>query len=143
VDKVERRRVSVLLIVEDDEAMRSLLCDELWGEGYQLREASNGHEGLESVLTSVPDLIVTDLKMPAGGFDYVNRLRTFAGNCPIIVMTAFGEPHTREQALRSGATAYLDKPVRLADLKTLVRTLLDRQVEARTVDGGRPPGSIG
>jgi CheY-like chemotaxis protein len=133
----------VLLIVEDDEAMRSLLCDELWGEGYQLREASNGHEGLESVLTSVPDLIVTDLKMPAGGFDYVNRLRTFAGNCPIIVMTAFGEPHTREQALRSGATAYLDKPVRLADLKTLVRTLLDRQVEARTVDGGRPPGSIG
>jgi CheY-like chemotaxis protein len=143
VDKVERRRVSVLLIVEDDEAMRSLLCDELWGEGYQLREASNGHEGLESVLTSVPDLIVTDLKMPAGGFDYVNRLRTFAGNCPIIVMTAFGEPHTREQALRSGATAYLDKPVRLADLKTLVRTLLDRQVEARTVDGGTPPGSIG
>jgi CheY-like chemotaxis protein len=143
VDKVERRRVSVLLIVEDDEAMRSLLCDELWGEGYQLREASNGHEGLESVLTSVPDLIVTDLKMPAGGFDYVNRLRTFAGNCPIIVMTAFGEPHTREQALRSGATAYLDKPVRLADLKTLVRTLLERQVEARTVDGGGPPGSIG
>jgi CheY-like chemotaxis protein len=143
VDKVERRRVSVLLIVEDDEAMRSLLCDELWGEGYQLREASNGHEGLESVLTSVPDLIVTDLKMPAGGFDYVNRLRTFAGNCPIIVMTAFGEPHTREQALRSGATAYLDKPVRLADLKTLVRTLLERQVEARTVDGGEPPGSIG
>lgn len=63
---VEGRRTAVVLIVEDDEAMRSLLCDELWGDGYQLREAANGHEGLESILTTVPDLIVTDLKMPAG-----------------------------------------------------------------------------
>lgn len=41
---------AVLLVVEDDKDMRSLLCDELWGEGYQLREASNGVEGLEAVM---------------------------------------------------------------------------------------------
>lgn len=42
-------------------------------------------------------------------------------------MTAFGEPHTKAEALRSGASAYVDKPVRLAELKLLVRQLLDRQ----------------
>ena len=131
----------MVLIVEDDEAMRSLLCDELWGEGYQLREAANGHEGLESSLTTVPDLIVTDLKMPAGGFDYIHRLRTFAPECPIIVMTAFGEPHTRAEALRSGATAYVDKPVRLAELKLLVRQLLDRQPGQAGEAGGQVSGS--
>lgn len=131
----------MVLIVEDDEAMRSLLCDELWGEGYQLREAANGHEGLESILTTVPDLIVTDLKMPAGGFDYLHRLRTFAPECPIIVMTAFGEPHTRAEALRSGATAYVDKPVRLAELKLLVRQLLDRQPGQAGEAGGQVSGS--
>ncbi len=114
----------MLLIVEDDEAMRSLLCDELWGEGYQLREAANGHEGLESVFTAVPDLIVTDLKMSAGGFDYIARLRTFAPHCPIIVMTAFGDAKTKQEALKSGATAYFDKPVRISELKTTVRLLL-------------------
>ncbi|MBX3236059.1 MAG: response regulator [Nitrospiraceae bacterium] len=131
----------MVLIVEDDEAMRSLLCDELWGDGYQLREAANGHEGLESILTTVPDLIVTDLKMPAGGFDYIHRLRTFAPDCPIIVMTAFGEPHTKAEALRSGASAYVDKPVRLAELKLLVRQLLDRQPNGTGEQRGDLSGS--
>ena len=68
----------MLLVVEDDKDMRSLLCDELWGEGYQLREATNGEEGLAAVMQAAPDLIVTDLKMPAGGFEYVHRLRISA-----------------------------------------------------------------
>ncbi len=106
-----------------------------------MREAANGHEGLESILTTVPDLIVTDLKMPAGGFDYIHRLRTFAPECPIIVMTAFGEPHTRAEALKSGATAYVDKPVRLAELKLLVRQLLDRQPGQAGEAGGQVSGS--
>jgi len=115
----------VLLVVEDDRDMRSLLCDELWDEGYQLREAANGDEALVAVLKAVPDLIITDLKMPAGGVDYVNRLRTFAPQCPIILMTAFGDTKTKEEALKSGATAYFDKPVRLAELKITIKELLE------------------
>ena len=106
------RSPALLLVVEDDRDMRSLLCDELWDEGYQLTEAANGDEALVAILKTVPDLIVTDLKMPAGGLDYVNRLRTFAPQCPIILMTAFGDTRTKEEALKSGATAYFDKPVR-------------------------------
>lgn len=110
--------------------MRSLLCDEFWGEGYQLREATNGEEGLAAVMRGAPDLIVTDLKMPAGGFEYVHRLRTCAPHCPIIVMTAFGDALTRDEALKSGATAYFDKPVRLSELKAMVKQLLGHNVRA-------------
>ncbi len=121
---VKGRSPAVLLVVEDDKDMRSLLCDELWGEGYQLREASNGEEGLAAVRQAVPDLIVTDLKMPSGGFDYVHRLRDSVPDCPIIVMTAFGDARTKEEAVKSGATAYFDKPVRLSELKATVKRLL-------------------
>lgn len=120
----EAKKRAVLLVVEDDRDMRSLLCDELWDEGFQLREAANGDEALIAVMEAVPDLIVTDLKMPAGGIDYVSRLRTFAPHCPIILMTAFGNTKTKEEALKSGATAYFDKPVHLSELKATIHALL-------------------
>ena len=129
-----KRDPAVLLVVEDDKDMRRLLCDELWGEGYQLREASNGEEGLAAVMRAAPDLIVTDLKMPAGGFEYVHRLRISAPTCPIIVMTAFGDAQTKDEAMKSGATAYFDKPVRLSELKATVKQLLKRP--------GTPDGSF-
>ncbi len=115
----------MLLIVEDDRDMRSLLCDELWSEGYQLRSAANGEEALSSVKQDVPDLIITDLRMPSGGLDYLQRLRTQAPTCPIILMTSFGDSHVRQEALRRGATAYFDKPVRLSELKSTVKQLLN------------------
>ncbi len=118
------RKGTVLLIVEDDRDMRSLLCDEFWGTGYQLREARDGDEAFLSVLQSVPDLILTDLRMPAGGDDYVSRLRTVAPHCPIVVITGFGDVALKSRVLRAGANAYFDKPVRIADLKACVQQLL-------------------
>ena len=81
----------VLLIVEDDKAMRSLLCDELCDLGYRIIQADDGAGAVERVLDAKPDVILTDLRMPAGGMDYVVRLRTLAPTCPIILMTAFGD----------------------------------------------------
>ena len=120
----------MLLVVEDDQDMRNLLCDEFWGEGYQLREAANGDEALTAVMKSAPDLIITDLKMPAGGLDYVTRLRTFAPRCPIILMTSFGDARTKAEALQQGVTAYFDKPLRIAELKATVKRLLHDKVMA-------------
>ena len=118
------QRTAVVLVVEDDREMRSLLCDEFWGAGYQLREAKDGDEAFLAVLQSVPDLILTDLRMPAGGADYISRLRTVAPHCPIIVITAFGDTGLRAEVLRAGASAYFDKPVRISDLKLKVEELL-------------------
>jgi CheY-like chemotaxis protein len=121
---VSIQRTAVVLVVEDDREMRSLLCDEFWGAGYQLREAKDGDEAFLAVLQSVPDLILTDLRMPAGGADYISRLRTVAPHCPIIVITAFGDAGLRAEVLRAGASAYFDKPVRISDLKLKVEELL-------------------
>jgi DNA-binding response OmpR family regulator len=118
------QKAAVLLVVEDDREMRSLLCDEFWSAGYQLREAKDGHEAFTAVLESVPDLILTDLRMPAGGADYIGRLRTVAPHCPIIVITAFGDARLRAEVLQAGASAYFDKPVRISDLKLKVEELL-------------------
>ena len=118
-------RVGVMLVVEDDPAMRSLLCDELLDLGHRIIEATDGEEALQRIADFIPDLILTDLRMPAGGLDYVTRLRTLAPACPIILMTAFGDDHTRTRVLACGVSAYFDKPVRIADLKTAIRYLLN------------------
>ncbi len=114
----------VLLIVEDDPEMRSLLRDDLSDLGLSIREAEDGDAALQTVLDSPPDLIVTDLRMPAGGFDYVARLRAFAPSTPIVLMTSFGDPRTKADALAMGVSAYFDKPVRLAELRTKIAQLL-------------------
>ncbi len=118
------KKTAVMLIVEDDREMLSLLCDEFWGAQYRLRQAKDGDEAFCMVLQSVPDLILTDLRMPAGGADYISRLRTIAPKCPIVVMTAFGDAASRANVLKAGASAYFDKPVRIAELKQCVRDLL-------------------
>jgi DNA-binding response OmpR family regulator len=123
-------RQGSILLVEDDHEMRSLLCDELWDLGYPLKEAADGDEALRYLLDAPPALIITDLRMPAGGLDYVARLRHFAPASPIIVMTSFGDEQTRSEVLRSGAAAYFDKPVRLADLKATIKQILNHQPKA-------------
>lgn len=119
-----------ILVVEDDGDMRSLLRDGLWNEGYCLREARDGDEAFLSVLRAVPELIITEIRLSAGGVDYIERLRVFVPHCPIIVMTAFGDDRVRMDVLRAGATAYFSKPVHLAELKVCVKQLLgaDRQI---------------
>ena len=119
------QKTAVLLVVEDDREMRSLLCDEFSSAGYQLREAKDGNEAFRSVSQSVPDAILTDLRMPAGGAEYISRLRSLAPHCPILVMTAFGDAGLRAKMFQAGANAYFDKPVRVSDLKLKVEELLN------------------
>ncbi len=120
----------MLLVVEDDTAMRSLICDEFWDLGLRIVEAGDGDEALQRIAEQPPDLILTDLRMPAGGLDYVIRLRTVAPQCPIILMTAFGGPKVRAEALEAGVTAYLSKPVRMSELKAAVKDALDHKTGA-------------
>jgi DNA-binding response OmpR family regulator len=124
---VTREKPAVVLIVEDDREMRSLLCDEFWSSGYQLREARDGEEAFLATLQTKPDLILTDLRMPAGGADYISRLRTVAPQCPIVVMTAFSDSRTKAEVLKAGANAFFDKPVRIIELKACVEQLLNHK----------------
>lgn len=120
----------VLLVVEDDREMRSLLCEELRDLEYRIVEASDGDEAIERAKETSPRLILTDLRMPAGGLGYLGRLRTVAPLCPIIVMTAFGDPSVRETAQRFGVAAFFDKPVRMEELKAAVKRLLNHRTDS-------------
>jgi CheY-like chemotaxis protein len=130
----QERKSAVILIAEDDREMRSLLCDELYDLGVSIREAADGDEALRSVLDTRPTLILTDLRMPAGGLDYIARLRTFAPGVPIVLLTSFGDSQTKANALALGVEAYFDKPVRLSELKGAVRRLLGPALDGE-VDG--------
>jgi CheY-like chemotaxis protein len=130
----QERKSAVILIAEDDREMRSLLCDELYDLGVSIREAADGDEALRSVLDTRPTLILTDLRMPAGGLDYISRLRTFAPGVPIVLLTSFGDSKTKAAALAIGVEAYFDKPVRLSDLIGAVRRLLGPALDGE-VDG--------
>ena len=123
---------AMVLIVEDDREMRSLLCDELYDLGVSIREASDGDEALRLVLDHRPSLILTDLRMQAGGLDYVVRLRTFAPGVPMVLITSFGDPQTRTDALAIGVEAYFDKPVRLSELRGAIRRLLGPALNGET-----------
>jgi len=129
----QEKKQPVVLIAEDDREMRSLLCDELFDLGVSIREAADGDEALRSVLDTRPTLILTDLRMSAGGLDYISRLRTFAPGVPIVLLTSFGDSKTKADALAIGVEAYFDKPVRIGELKGAVRRLLgpalDRKID--------------
>ena len=114
----------VLLLVEDDADMRSLLCDELSEMGHHIVEAADADEALKYVRDRRPNLIMTDLRMPGGGMGYVSRLRKCAPDVPIILMTAFGDAKTKAEAIGLGVAAYFDKPVRISELKQKVQQLL-------------------
>ena len=64
------------------------------------------------------------------GLEVTRTVRQEQPQLPIIVMTAFGDAQTKEAEMRSGATAYFDKPVRLSELKATVKQLLDYNVKA-------------
>jgi len=127
---VKTEQKSVLLIVEDDHEMRSLLSDELCDMDLSIQEARDGDEALQRITDRIPDLILTDLRMPAGGLDYLSRLRVLAPVCPIILMTAFGDAQTKSSAIKAGATLYFDKPVRMKDLRQAIERLIHGRTAA-------------
>ncbi len=127
---MEAGNQKVVLIAEDDKDMRSLLCDELRDLGCRIVEAGDGNEAIERAREAVPSLILTDLRMPGGGLGYIGRLRIVMPNCPIVLITAFGDPSVKETSQRFGISAYFDKPVRMDELKSSVKRLLDHRKES-------------
>jgi DNA-binding NtrC family response regulator len=134
--KSGRKAVSIL-IADDDPGMRSLMSDELKEEGYRVIQVSDGLEVLHCLSEASPDLIITDLRMPHGGMDVVARIKAVVPQTPVILMTAFGDKETESLAYKWGASAYFNKPVRMAELKEAVKNLLDSDGQAKPTDGGK------
>jgi DNA-binding response OmpR family regulator len=114
-----------VLIIEDDEEMRSLLKDFFVEEGFETDSVSNGYDALGVLTKKVFDLVVTDIRMPGlTGLDILPRIKNIQPEVAIIVITAFGTEEVRRKAFERGANAYLEKPIHFQELRGLIHEVI-------------------
>ena len=111
-----------ILIIEDDDEMRSLLKDFLEEEGYEADSVEKATYAFTKLMTGFFDLIITDIRMPGySGLEILPELKRLQPGIPIIVITAFGSEEVYRKALLRGAHAYLEKPIHFHKLKELIQ----------------------
>jgi DNA-binding response OmpR family regulator len=117
-----------VLVVEDDEEIAQVLQRSLRLEGYEVKLAGDGVEGLEEAHAFLPDLIVLDLGLPRlDGVDVAKRLREDGDAVPILMLTARDALESRVEGLDVGADDYLVKPFERQELLARMRALLRRR----------------
>ena len=115
-----------ILVVDDEESIRSLLCQELGDAGYNVEEAANGKEALARIRANKPDLIILDVMMPEmNGFEVASILKNDPQtmDIPIIILSIVQD---KARGFRIGVDRYLTKPIDSAELFAEVGTLLEQ-----------------
>jgi CheY-like chemotaxis protein len=114
-----------ILVVDDQESMRSMLTDLLDMMGHETCTASGGAEALERLGAGQIDLVITDLNMPEmDGMELTKRIKTASPQLPVIVITGYGTFHTERQVLASGADGYIPKPCTIHRVQETVNAAL-------------------
>ena len=118
-----------VLVIEDDDALATLVQYNLEKEGYDVAVAGDGEEGLVQIDERLPDLVILDWMLPkVSGIEVCRRLRSRpeTRNSPIIMLTARGEESDRVRGLDTGADDYLTKPFSVPELAARIRAVLRR-----------------
>jgi CheY-like chemotaxis protein len=135
-----------VLVAEDDADIRTLISVALRKDGYDVIEARSGAELLEHIGSSMlfgesfppPDVIVSDVRMPGfTGLEVLAGLRDANWHTPILLITAYGNDDTYEEASRLGASGVFDKPFDIDDLRTAVLNLVPNEAWARLRERSR------
>ena len=118
---------AVVLVVEDDRAIRRGLVDALDYAGFSTIEAEDGDAGLSAAVAGDVDLVLLDVLLPdIDGFAVLERLRAVRPALPVIVLTARGREEDRVRGLGLGADDYVVKPFSVPELLARVKALLRR-----------------
>ncbi|MCX4554371.1 MULTISPECIES: response regulator transcription factor [unclassified Streptomyces] len=126
-----------VLIVEDDQNVRTAVQLGLQHQGHEVRAVGTGEEGLEQLHPFRPEVVILDLMLPRiSGLDVCRRIRD-SDQVPIIMVTARGDDIDVVVGLEAGADDYVVKPVRARVLDARIRAVLRRQ-DASVPDGTRP-----
>lgn len=118
-----------LLVVDDDASVLLAVSDTLRAEGYEVVTARRGAEAMVRVAEAVPDLIITDIRMPGmDGYALVRNLRSSPRTrlVPIIFLSAKDETADRIAGFRTGVDAYVTKPFETDELVAIVKSILAR-----------------
>ena len=120
----------VILVIEDDPAVRCGIVDVLEHAGYQTLEAADGHAGMKAALSAHYRLLLLDLVMPGpSGFDILAALKRKRPGQAVIILSARGEEQDRVRGLADGADDYVVKPFSMKELLARVDAVLRRTCE--------------
>ena len=121
-----------LLVVDDDERIRSLLQQFLVQDGYLISTAENAEQA-RILLSGIEfDLIILDVMMPGqDGISFAGELRNLGNNTPILLLTARGETEDRIKGLEAGADDYLPKPFEPKELLLRINAILRRMPDLK------------
>ena len=115
-----------ILVIEDDQRIRELVCRHLAGDGHRVASHGNGLDGLRALTADPPDALVLDLGLPdLDGLDLLKMVRSVT-NLPILVLTARGDEATVLSAFEGGADDYVVKPISGPQLSARISALLRR-----------------
>jgi DNA-binding NtrC family response regulator len=139
-----------VLVVDDEEGVRSYLADALATEGYDVEQAADGQAALERLKCRAFHVLVTDLRMPKlDGMALLERARVLSPELEVILLTAHGSVASAVQAMKLGAFDYLQKPIDSpAELRLLVARAIEHHRlracrEQSVQERGEPPLSYG
>jgi len=119
-----------VLVIEDDDAVRSAVRRALLLGGYEVLLAPNGQNGLLQAQTAVPDAIILDLGLPdIDGMEVCRRLRSAGDRTPILMLTARDAVEDRVDGLEAGADDYLVKPYDVRELQARLKAIMRRHIE--------------
>ena len=121
--------IAHILVVDDDEGIRSLVKRYLNEKKYLVTTASNAENALEKIKIIKFDLIILDIMMPGkSGLDFLNQNKEYI-NTPVILLTAKGEPDERIEGLEMGADDYLPKPFEPKELDLRIKNIINKTKE--------------
>ncbi len=119
-----------ILVVEDEEIVRSNIVEILESEGFELAEVENGIEAIQKIDQFFPDVIISDIMMPGmDGYELVKYIQNnpFTSSIPIILLTARADSRDVRRGMQYGADDYLTKPFKAQDLIEAVNTRIMKQ----------------
>jgi two-component system response regulator AtoC len=118
-----------ILVVDDEEGVRSFLAEALDGDGIEVATAAGGDEAIAMLDRHGFDVVITDLRMPGrDGLAVLSKVRAEMPETQVIVLTAHATVETAVQAIKAGAFDYLEKPIASpAELRLLVQRALERR----------------
>jgi len=109
------------LVIDDEKATRTFLCEALRTANHRVTEAKNGREGLESLEQSPYDIVITDLRMPGiDGLELVKATRRIRPDAHVIMISGYGTIETAVEAMQLGAVDFLPKPVTLPQVEAIL-----------------------
>ena len=117
-----------ILIIDDEEIVRTSCRRILEPEGYSVRTADSGRTGLEILENRTFDLVLTDLMMPSmDGIEVLRKIRETWSGTEVIIMTGYGTVKTAVKAMKIGVFDYIEKPFTPEDLLALAMKALQRK----------------